>query len=169
MVTQPEAQQEFFDAFLKEDPFRLEASLKAGANPDLKDTQTGFTYSLIIAIVHARRDILRLLLKYGANVEVIDETTGDTPLLVAARKGEADIVEALLDKGARMDVIDADNLTPAGIAEQNRNISLQQLFAEAAARREETALNNEILPLTAGTSAPLSVHPPLRLKTYPPT
>lgn len=162
-MTRPEAQQEFFDAFLAEDPARLEASLKAGADPDLKDTVHGFSYSLIIAVVHAQRDTLRLLLKYGATVDVVDEV-GDTPLLVAARKGEPDIVKALLDKGARMDVIDGDGLTPEGIADQNRNMPLRQLFTETAAQRREAALNDEILPLTAGTSSPLSIHPPLRLK-----
>lgn len=163
MMTQPEAQQEFFDAFFKEDPVRLEASLRAGADPNIKDAEHGFTYALIIAVVHAQRDMLRLLLKYGASVDVVDDV-GDTPLLVAARKGEPDIVKALLDKGARMDLTDGDGLTPEGIAAQNRNLPLRQLFAETAVQRREAALNDEILPLTAGTSAPLSIRPPLRLK-----
>lgn len=162
MTTQQETQREFFDAFLDNDPARLEASLKAGANPDLKDTAHGFSYSLIIAVVHAQRDMLRLLLKFGATVDVIDEV-GDTPLLVAARLGKPEIAAPLLDSGARLDVIDGDGMTPPGIAEQNRNTPLQQLFAKTAAQRKEAALNEEVLPLTAGTSAPLSIHPPLRL------
>ncbi|TAL39616.1 MAG: ankyrin repeat domain-containing protein [Alphaproteobacteria bacterium] len=147
MMTQPEAQQEFFDAFLKEDAARLEASLKAGADPDLKDAAHGFSYSLIIAVVHAQRDMLHLLLKYGATVDVIDDV-GDTPLLVAARLGKPEIAGPLLDKGASLDVLDGDGLTPAGIAVEKGNMPLQRLFAKTAMQREEAALNAEVLPLT---------------------
>ena len=166
MVTQPEVQQEFFNAFVDKDPVRLEASLIAGADPDLKDTARGFSYSLIIAVVHAQRELLQLLLKYSATVDVVDDVD-DTPLLIAARLGKPEIVEPLLERGARMDIVDRDGLTPMGIAEEKRNVPLQQLFAKTVVQREEAALDKEILPLTAGTSAPLSIHPPLRLKTSP--
>jgi ankyrin repeat protein len=162
-MTQPEAQQEFFDALADNDPARLEASLKAGANPDIKDAKRGFTFALIIAVVRAQPDTLRLLLKYGAAVDVEDELN-DTPLLVATRLGDPEIAAPLLEKGARLDVIDRDGMTPVGIAFHMRNMPLRRLFAETLSRRQEKALEAEIRALTAGTSAPMSIHFPLRLK-----
>ena len=47
---------------------------------------------------------IRCLVDAGADVDAIGETAYFTPLMIAARKGRADIVTLLLDAGARKDL-----------------------------------------------------------------
>ena len=51
--------------------------------------------ALHLASQHGQSDMVRLLLNHGANIEAASEG-GWTPLLIAAKAGHADVVEALL-------------------------------------------------------------------------
>jgi ankyrin repeat protein len=66
-----------------------------------KSMQISAGYSLIIcSIVLGRIDILRTLIKAGADVNLCDPTSGFSPLFIAAALGLLDCVEVLLEAGA---------------------------------------------------------------------
>jgi ankyrin repeat protein len=50
-------------------------------------------------------DDIRCLIDAGADVNAILETTYFSPLMIASRKGRADIITLLLDSGARKDLV----------------------------------------------------------------
>lgn len=84
-----------------EDIELVEKLLEAGADPNLR-TGLGLS-SLSLAIENMDVDMVLLLLAYGADV-VQPDWTGETPLMQAARTGSYEIVKALLDQGAEIDV-----------------------------------------------------------------
>ncbi len=62
------------------------------------------------------REIARLLVDSGADVDVTDDDEGDTPLHAAARCGYRDIAELLLESGARLDIWNDSGAPPLQIA-----------------------------------------------------
>lgn len=62
-------------------------------------------YALHIATTAEHMDLVELLLRYGAAVNVTD-LDGRTPLMLAARCGNAPLVELFLEYGAKRDMID---------------------------------------------------------------
>lgn len=71
-------------------------------------------YTLLMSAAHQNRgDIVRLLLKHGANPNVIDNrTTKRTALHVAVSAGALDSVRALLEQGADVNATDRYGSTP---------------------------------------------------------
>ena len=70
---------------------------------------------LFAALSHAfdRSEIALLLIRHGANVNEYDnQFKGPTPLLFVLRNNMPSLVIPLLQKGARVDVIDVDRKTP---------------------------------------------------------
>jgi ankyrin repeat protein len=68
---------------------------------------------LILACDAARVPVIKVLLNAGANVnQRTRERKERTPLLAAASKCPADVVEELLRRGARADVVDTDGVSP---------------------------------------------------------
>ncbi|KAJ2556405.1 phosphate system positive regulatory protein pho81 [Coemansia sp. RSA 1933] len=57
-------------------------------------------------------EILRLLLRYGAPVDVVDKDLGWTPVFYAASEGHAEIIHILLESGANADALDEVGHTP---------------------------------------------------------
>ena len=60
--------------------------------------------------------IFEILLQNGADIEAKNNLTLRTPLYVASAMGHLEIVKMLLEKGAKMDVIDALGFTPIHVA-----------------------------------------------------
>lgn len=63
------------------------------------------------------RDVVRYLVRQGANVETRD-ADGDTPLLLAVRGGHLRLARHLVDVGADVNVRDAQGVSALEIAEQ---------------------------------------------------
>ena len=53
-----------------------------------------------IASIFGRVKILRLLIKYGANINARNISSGETPLFLARQLGQGDVVELLLEYNA---------------------------------------------------------------------
>jgi len=80
---------------------------------------------------------IRILLENGADVNVQDESwlkTGRTPLMYAVRRGDAELVQAFLDKGARLDLKNKDGDTALSLARKEGLEYIAQLLERSAGR-----------------------------------
>jgi len=62
------------------------------------------------AVARRRPGMVKLLLEYGAMVNAIDDRE-NTPLMLAAKSGQADIARMLLERGADKSIVDANSQT----------------------------------------------------------
>lgn len=96
-------------AAMVNDPYYLDALLKAGIHPNLKDRATG--QPLLSATLMGDRDPqFKQLLAAGADVNAVDNM-GDTPLHVAAQTNNFDKVLTLLHAGADPRAINGQKAT----------------------------------------------------------
>lgn len=72
--------------------------LKKGA--DVNGTAEGGGTALIIASVYCRAEIAKILIDAGADVNLVEEVNGDSPLHLAAEQGCVSIMTMLLESGA---------------------------------------------------------------------
>ena len=63
-------------------------------------------------------DLVRLLIEYGANINIKDTELQRTALMCAAQRGHTSIVQYLLEQGAPVNTQDVDGATSLGIASQ---------------------------------------------------
>lgn len=92
----------------------VEEKLAAGVNVNEPDTFFGET-ALHRAAKAGDLDMVRLLLTYGARVDVTDQY-GETPLHFAIRGHNPDVIRLLLEQGADPDWEDIFGRTPAHCA-----------------------------------------------------
>ena len=78
-------------------------------------------------------EIVKILIDAGASLQASDED-GLTPLMVAARKGNAEIVAALIEASADLDVRDADGWTALRYAAEFQNKETEDLLRKSGAR-----------------------------------
>lgn len=107
----------------------VEALLAAGADVDARDAHGMTALHHAIGANRAAADgarVIEVLVRAGADVEAQGQY-GWTPLLYAVERGEVEEVEALLDAGARVDVVYPDEspgfargLTLLGMARADR-------------------------------------------------
>jgi ankyrin repeat protein len=71
--------------------------------------------ALLVAALTGRKDIVKVLLDSGAEVDTRADD-GRTPLMLAAAKGDADLVAALLAVGAEPTLVDKSGATAAALA-----------------------------------------------------
>ncbi|HBL98726.1 TPA: hypothetical protein DDZ86_03730 [Candidatus Dependentiae bacterium] len=91
--------------------------LESGALVD-KSTNDGYT-PLLWAVKAGNKEIVELLLKYKANVNIVEKIKGGTPLYLACQNGYEFIVKRLLESGALVNKGANDGSTPLYIACQN--------------------------------------------------
>ena len=91
-----------------DDRIGLELLLKSGANVDGKGYEkypecvagTEYSSPLMVATFTKNTEIVKILLKYGANPS-IREGEGITPIEIARKKGFKEIVKLLIKHGAK--------------------------------------------------------------------
>ena len=76
--------------------------------------------------------VVRELLKQGASIEARDED-GDTPLILAARRGRLSVTRVLLSEGARVDATNLDGDTALMRAAWAGHLDLARLLLSAGA------------------------------------
>jgi len=79
-------------------------------------------------------DKAELLLRYGAKMDVIDEAYESTPLGLAARWGQTEMVRFLLDRGADHELAGADWARPMAWAERKGHGEVVELLRSVGAR-----------------------------------
>jgi ankyrin repeat protein len=110
-----------------------------------KTTSNGDT-SLILAASKGHIDVVKLLLNYGAGINIA-RNDGATPLILAAQEGHIDVVKLLLDKGAEVDKAMNDGTTPLIVAAENGCLELVKLLIDKGAEVNKKALISEMTPL----------------------
>jgi hypothetical protein len=102
--------------------------IRSGADPDAKEAE-GHT-PLYRA---STGDTARVLLAAGAAVDVTSGPTRGTPLHQAARRGDVQVAQALLDHGATIDARDAKQQTPLRRAVNCRQVQIVRLLVRHGA------------------------------------
>lgn len=95
--------------------------LKKGLNPSAADNEnTALTY----AIEQKHRTIVKKLIKHGVDVNQKRELDGVTPLILATQMGNYQMVNTLINAGARIEEYDRNKSTALIVAakENNKNI-----------------------------------------------
>jgi ankyrin repeat protein len=75
----------------------------------------------------------RLLVEHGADIDAVDEEYRSTPLGVAARRGQRELVTYLLDRGADPNLAGASWATPIAWARKRGHAEIATLLAAAGA------------------------------------
>jgi len=108
--TAPDLNHELFDACRKGDIAKVKERL-THANANARDSAGRRSTPLHFAAGFGRRDIVELLLSFGASVDLTDDG-GLTALHNAASFGHADVARVLLASGASAKVQDNWGFTP---------------------------------------------------------
>lgn len=105
----------------------LRAKLNAGLDPNipLRLDSVGDPMSLLsLAVATCKVELAQLLLRRGANVNGI--APSDTPLVIAAAKNQAGVIDTLLAQGARLD-------KPGPMGQQALETAVRQHHSRAVA------------------------------------
>ncbi len=97
---------------------------------------------LRVAVMLGGTDMVRWLIDREADVDAASPRDGRVALLWAAQKGHLDIVIALIDAGANVDVVDSTGITPIQWAVENGHVDVVESLLNAGARldlRETTS------------------------------
>jgi len=82
-------------------------ALEVSTNP-VDEFGNMYATPLVVAITKGDLVVVKKFLEYG--VDVNELTNGKTPLMYAARYNELEIAKLLIEKGAKVDIKDANNL-----------------------------------------------------------
>jgi len=122
---------ELATAILKNNAATAETLLAAGANPNAAiEVVPGFpTTYLITAAANGSLDLVKLLLKYKAQVNQLDGFKA-TALMAAAGKGHKAMVELLLASGADAKAKDDDGKDALAMAKESGNKEVVALLEQ---------------------------------------
>ena len=113
----------------------VELLLRLGADVDAKD---GGRHTPLYCVANEQRssgaDVVRLLVQSGADVNANDGAKRCTALHMAARRGNVEVAEALLDCGADLDARDRSGDTPLRRAVNCRKAPVAALLMARGAR-----------------------------------
>ena len=112
--------------------------LKSGLNPNVIENNKSI---LVYAIEKNRRSIVTQFLRYGVDVNQKNEIDGNTALIVAARKGNYQLVNSLINAGAKIEEYDNEKCTALIVAakENNKNIVKRLLSVGADVNAKDGA------------------------------
>lgn len=95
------------------------------------DDTDGDGYSALhFAVLNRNHKIVFLLLKAGAHIDAIARLRSETPLHIAVRKGDTEIVQALLEKGADTVLFNSLDFSPLQYALYCENLPMVHVLIE---------------------------------------
>jgi ankyrin repeat protein len=104
-------------------------NLLSGADGEVE----GKEFALFFAAAENAVEIIRLLLSDGTNPNALVDSYTGTPFMVAARNGQTEAVEVLLEAGARVDVQASHGATALGMAISNNVDDIVEILVERGA------------------------------------
>lgn len=118
--------------FYVDDAEIIELLIKKGININRNEKLFGkycHSSSLHRACMKGQVDVVDVYLKYGANINMLSEDSGMTPLMIACEKGHVDVVDRLLyhtsnDKHCDINVKSRDGSSAIMYASSNGNIEI---------------------------------------------
>ena len=116
---------------------KVELLLIAGLNPNQFFTWTTKEQSVNIYPLHntaanGSPDMIKLLLKYGANINLKDDK-GDTPLFHAIKNGKPELVKALVENGVDFNQRNSKKINPLYYAFSKKKYEIVDLLKKAGA------------------------------------
>ncbi len=78
-------------------------------------------------------DKAELLIRYGAGLNLVDEAYQSTPLGLAARWGQTEMVQFLLSKGADPNKAGASRATPLAWARKKGHVEIEEILIDRGA------------------------------------
>lgn len=108
--------------------------LADGAKPDIKDVNG--ESALFVCCRNGwsgHLEIIKILLDAGADINQNSNTTGCTPLYLAARNGHIDIVKELIRRGADVNLPNNDGMTPIRSAVYHGHVNVMKELIAAGA------------------------------------
>ncbi len=107
--------------------------IEAGA--DVNEQNEFGSPALIVAACRGRTQLVDILLRSGAEINVSVEGSGITALACAVGKGHTDTVRLLIEAGADLETVDKQGTTPLMTAQSNGSDEIVKLLTDAGARR----------------------------------
>ncbi len=95
----------FLEAVKRRDHAAVRELLSEGVNPDTRDILHGYT-ALHYAVQTGDRDLVRLLIRRGANLCDFENNVRCSPLSIAALRGDKAMVVLLLRHGCKLSPTD---------------------------------------------------------------
>jgi hypothetical protein len=126
--------------------------LAQGADPNGRTGENTFRQAFLLrAVMRGGKDVVAALLAAGADPEYGNGTNA-TPLYIAAVLGEADVLDALLDGGARVNAALPENGQTAlhGAATTGQAEATRRLLARGAERNKRDKAGKTPLDVAAG-------------------
>ncbi|HUT61814.1 MAG TPA: ankyrin repeat domain-containing protein [Phycisphaerae bacterium] len=106
--------------------------------------------ALHFAVQGGHAALVELLLNHGADIEAKQEFSSDadgvTPLLLAAGKGNVEIVKLLLSKGADLKATDNNGLTALSYAARKGNVPLLRVLVAKGLAVNGSAKDRQVAP-----------------------
>jgi ankyrin repeat protein len=106
----------------------IQKIINSGANVNAIN-DIGFT-PLHIAVVYDRPEIVKLLLKNGANIDAVTKNKENTSLHLAITMNNSNMVRILIQKGADVTLKTADGTTPLQLALEKGNRDIIQAIEQ---------------------------------------
>lgn len=119
------------DAAMNGDVAAVRALL--GRQADINAPQGDGSTALHWAVYNGNTELVQLLLAGGADVTATTRLGGLTPLIMAARSGDADVVKLLLDAKADAAAVNANGTTPLMFAAASGQAAAVQLLLDRGA------------------------------------
>jgi ankyrin repeat protein len=118
-----EGKEEMVSSLISADPTLLEKAEEGGGDTPL-----------LVAVEHGKADMVKLLLKEGANIDGTGHK-GETALMRAITRGNEELMSLVLGYGARVDLADDVGKTPLMWASIQGHLGLVRLVFEAMLER----------------------------------
>jgi ankyrin repeat protein len=112
---------------------KIKDLLSNGAEVDIRD-KNGMT-PLLLAARKGNREIVKLLLAHGADVNAQDYYLAWTPLILASALGHKEVVKLLLEYGADVDIKDQNGMTALKYAIKNGYKEIVALLKSARTKK----------------------------------
>lgn len=118
----------------------VELLINFGADVNEKDVDD--TTALHMAVTEGNMEIIKILVKRGANLESKSKLKGSTPLHCAANSNKLEAARELLSFGAQVDEVNEVGDTALLIASLGNNVELVKLLLDSGADAKKKNLDN---------------------------